>query len=62
LRQRAVQSIKIMGPFNPALSYQYGDLVTLPTSPPQTWICTNKSFTLPTATPSTNPLDWLRLL
>lgn len=60
LRSRAVQSIRITGVFSPSSTYQYGDLVTLSTSPVQTWVCVSRSSALPSATP-TAP-NWLRLL
>lgn len=62
LRQRAVQSLNITGVFSPSRSYYYGDIVTLATSPVQTWVCINKSVALPAATVTTRPGDWVRLL
>lgn len=62
LRQRAVQSFNITGVFSPNQSYYYGDIVTLATSPVQTWVCINKSVALPATTVTTRPGEWLRLL
>jgi hypothetical protein len=62
LRQRAVQPFRIMGVFSPSSSYYYGDIVTLATSPVQTWVCTARSIALPATTVTTVPGEWLRLL
>lgn len=60
LRSRAVQPFRIKGVFQANSTYYYGDLVTLATSPVQTWVCVAPSNALPTATPATP--NWLRLL
>lgn len=60
LRSRAVQPFRILGVFDPASTYQYGDVVTLATSPAQTWVCVSRNSALPSATP--NAPNWLRLL